>query len=114
MSTVITFCDTCFIQSVVWCDDAFSFTAGLTPATTYKAVITNYLNQDYYQDVLTDGGGDFEIDPDGFPDGFFNPYSGIYTLVVKNVSGVQQDITISGSIYPCISFDVISETEANP
>ena len=112
MSNPITFCDECFPASYPECED-ITFVVGLTPSTNYTAIITNHFGQKYEQDVTTDTGGAFTLDISTFPEGFFNPYSGFFTLTVLDVNGLPVQLTITYGIYDCISFDIYTLTDAN-
>lgn len=109
MSLPITFCDGCYMTSFEECED-LTFPVGLTPTTNYKARITNSKDQVYQQSVTADSGGAIEIDISTFPEGFFNPYQGFYTLEVLDSGGTIQALTIMYSDYTCVSFDIYSLT----
>lgn len=112
MSQPIAFCDECYQASYEWCED-ITFVVGLTPSTNYGAVITNHFGQKYTQDVTTDTGGAFTLDADDFPEGFFNPYSGFYTLQVTDANNVLQNLVIAYSEYDCITFEIYEANTAN-
>lgn len=111
MSNPISFCDSCYPASFAECDDLV-FVVGLTPSTDYQAIVTNHLDQKYWQDITTDTGGAFTLNYSLFPEGFFNPYSGFFTLQVE-LAGVVQDLTIQYNTYECVSFDIYSLNDAN-
>lgn len=111
MSNPISFCDECFTASYPECDD-ITFVVGLTPSTGYTATITNHFDQEYFQDVTTDTGGAFSLDITKFPEGFFNPFSGFFTLTVQK-NGVAKQLSIQYSFYDCITFDIFTSTDAN-
>ena len=112
MSSVLSFCDSCLQTSVEWCEDIW-FATGLTAATSYEVRVTNHLSQVYSQNVISDSDGNITIDISKFPEQFFNPYGGIYTLEVYNTSGVLQDIINAYEPWPCIAFDVYELNAAN-
>jgi len=112
MSTQFSFCDSCLTASVSWCEN-IAFTTGLTANHAYNVQVTNHFGQIYQQTVTTDGSGNITLNISLFPTQFFNPYSGIFTLIVYTTAGVEVDITKDGVQYPCISFDVYSLNDAN-
>ncbi len=112
MSNPISFCDSCYPTSFPECEN-LTFVAGLTPSTNYTAIVTNHFGQKYTQDVTTDTGGAFELDYTLFPEGFFNPYSGFFTLEVQTVAGIPATMTIMYSTYDCVSFDIYQLNDAN-
>lgn len=112
MSNPISFCDECYPTSYPECEDIV-FVVGLSASTAYEAIIENAFGQKYYQGVTTDTGGAFTLDITTFPEGFFNPYSGIFVLTVKNALGVLQTMTILYNQYSCVSFDIFSWNNAN-
>lgn len=111
MSNPISFCDSCYPASYAECEDIV-FVVGLGDTQNYQAIITNSFGQKYTQDVTTDTGGAFSLDISLFPDGFFNPFAGFFTLTVE-AGGVIQDLTIMYNTYECVSFDIYSLTDAN-
>lgn len=108
----ITFCDSCYPTSFPDCEN-LSLDLGLAVLTAYVVTITNSKNQYYTQDVSTDAFGVFEIDITGFPEGFFNPFSGFFTLTMVDENGVAVELTVGYSQYDCVSFDIYSNTDAN-
>lgn len=112
MSTPISFCDECYSASYPECDD-LNLGVGLAATTAYKALVTNHFGQKYEQNVTSDGAGSIVISIDGFPTGFFNPYSGSYKLEVTDSQGYIQNMTIAYGVYSCLSFDIYSLNDAN-
>lgn len=112
MSNQITFCDPCYPTSFPECED-LTFVVGLAHSTNYTAIITNHFGQKYEQSVITDTGGAFTVDYTKFPEGFFNPYSGFFTMEVVNSIGTVQQLLIRYGGYSCVSFDIYSLSDAN-
>lgn len=88
-----------------------TFPVGLTPSEDYKAIISNHFNQKYSVDVTADSGGAITIPYLDFPEGFFNPYAGFYTLEVTDTVGTAQTLTVMYTGYDCVSFDIYQFTE---
>lgn len=86
---------------------------GLDASTDFKAVITNHFGQKYTQDVTSDINGTITVDITYFPDGFFNPNAGIYTLEVTDPGGAIQTMVIGYTDYLCLSFDIYELQSAN-
>lgn len=112
LSLPISFCDECYPASYKECED-LTFPVGLTPSTNYISILTNHKGQRYNQNVTSDTGGAITIDISKFPEGFFNPYQGFYTLEVTDTAGTTQTLTIAYSAYECVSFDIYSSNDAN-
>ena len=112
MSSALSFCDSCLQAEAAWCEN-IAFATGLTANTHYIVEITNHFGQVYTQTVITSSNGNITVDISKFPDQFFNPYSGIYTLVVKTMANVEVDIINGYEPWPCISFDIYEKNDAN-
>lgn len=108
----ISFCDSCYPTSFPDCEN-LSFDLGLDALTAYVVTIINSKDQHYNQDVSTDAFGVFELDITGFPEGFFNPFSGFFTLTIVDENGLPVTLTVAYSQYDCVSFDIYSNTDAN-
>ena len=113
MSAPLSFCSECYTTSVEYCVDPY-FPASLEVLTEYKISIKNHFGQVYTQYVTTDDIGGFSLDTSLYPSEFLNPYSGIFTLTVKDVhTQGAVDIIIAYGSYPCIAFDIYQETATN-
>jgi len=98
----------------IGCEQCYEFTAddclpklittNLTPATQYYLICFDKYDNRYDVGIVTDGNGDFEIDPASFPSGLFNPYAGKFEFVVSlsTVNVVPVAMTIGSTVYYCI------------
>lgn len=107
----MSFCDT---DVAVNCDECYELSVGdclpitiatsLTPATVYWLICTDKFGNRYDVQVTVDANGDFEIDPDNYPTGLFNPYAGkfVFILSVSQVSVSAVQFSVSGATYSCV------------
>ena len=107
----MSFCDT---DVAVNCDECYELSVGdclpitintsLTPATVYWLICTDKFGNRYDVQVTVDANGDFEIDPDNYPSGLFNPFAGtfVFILSVSQVSVTAVQFSVSGATYSCI------------
>lgn len=108
-------CAECYKTLLPACQDAYAFTAGLTPDTDYVVVVTDLFGKQYTQSITSDGVGDFVIDATatGWPSGLFTPESSPVQIEVK-VSADDQDsvaITVNNVEYPCITANYTYRTD---
>jgi hypothetical protein len=99
-------CDVCYENATLSDCGALTLTTGLADAPYYFTIIDKFgkgwTNQ--YSVVS----GDVTLDTSNYSDGFFNPYAGKYEIFAHTLESTytRLDLTISGSTYKCILFDV--------
>lgn len=99
-------CPSCYQDYISNCPVSLSINAGLTLDTEYVAWLVDKFGMNYEIDFTADGDGIGVLDLSTLPDGLFTPYSGFFTLKVLDDSAVIQDLTINGTTYNCIEFEV--------
>lgn len=77
---------------------------GIAEIAEYTLVITSHQGSKYTLDVGSDVFGDITVPVTDFPDGFFNPYAGVFTLQLT--AGC--DVVMFCDEYSCYEFEVVN------
>ena len=104
-------CTCCFTDYLVKCSETINVFAKLSPAATYKWVITDKFNRQYSSDFETDGDGFWAIPVSSLPAGLLTEFSGEFTLQVfpslDNCAPVKFQVS---QVVDCITFGVRAGT----
>jgi len=108
-------CDVCNEVTLPACQEMYTFTAGLTPDTEYKAVMTSRDGREYIQTVTSDGVGDFSIYMTDAPRGFSTPENSPVQVVVRlSDNGADQGITVDNVEHPCTLVNFVYREDITP
>ena len=106
-------CDACFELQFIDCA-TIQINAGVTPNTVFFLLVEDHFGKQFRTQVLTDGSGNFVINGDLFPAGFFNTFGGKYEILITTdnqfVNIVPMNIGLYGAPFNCalLSFDIPS------
>jgi hypothetical protein len=99
-------CDNCFDSFLSNCPTGITVNAGLTPAESYKWIITDKFQSRYQNTVVADGNGSIVIAAADLPAGFFNPFAGEFGLqIVDPVTNVPQPMRLC-RYYDCVQAQI--------
>jgi hypothetical protein len=105
------FCPDCYEIEIPGCAGAYIVEGLLTAFTEYKATVTDRHGVVYSLTETTDQGGDFAIDADDFPDGFFSEGTTITIEFRDSLTDCDPlNLTICDVVYSCIKLRVNSDT----
>lgn len=108
-------CSTCFEDYLSNCEDHIQVNALLEPATEYKWVITDRLNNQYEGLATTESDGFFAISLADLPDGFINKFAGQFKLeIFESTNECRKVNFLAAKYYDCITFDVTGGTNSKP
>lgn len=96
-------CSACYESKIAECTGTIEVLAGLAASTSYKVRITDKFGNQYFQDVVTNGAGNFDLDFDDFESGIFTRHSGAFIMVVLNASGETTTLILNETEYTCVS-----------
>lgn len=100
----INVCDLCYELTAVSCYGQLRLDIGQMANRVMTAFVEDKFGNFFAQGVLTDGIGSITLQMADFPEGMFNPYSGIYTVSISTSSlqSTYENMTIEGDNYNCI------------
>lgn len=99
-------CPSCYRDYISQCPVSLSIKAGLIADTIYLAQMQDKFQKLHQTFFTTDGGGIGTIDTSELTEGLFTPYSGSFEFKVFDEENDLQDLTINGTAYDCIEFEV--------
>lgn len=112
-------CDVCYSIQRPGCQTSYTLELDLTPATTYTVAFYSNNGNVYTQQVEAGGDGELVIDASApeFPEGFFIPESGGYTVKIFTDTDLVDVVpfTVGANQYQCIqlSFQYVVTTTSS-
>jgi hypothetical protein len=104
-------CDECYEMSFDDCSD-ITISAGLTPTTTYYAVLVDKFNKQYIQQVTIAGDGSFTVDSSLLPNGLLTAFSGKFEIYLSTQSDGSDTVplNVSTTALNCVMATFTNET----
>jgi len=96
-------CSTCYEVKLAACSGTVEVLAGLGASTSYKVRITDKFGNQYFDDIVTDGAGNFDLDLSAFEEGLFTSHSGTFIFEILDASDEKVVLTLNDTEYTCVS-----------
>lgn len=82
--------------------------AGLAASTAYYIWVVDKFGNIYRDQYITNGAGSFTLLNSNYPDGFFNPYAGAFTLIttMDQAGTVIVPMVFSAVDYNCVKLTI--------
>lgn len=98
-------CSAFFIDHISNCNERIRVNALLEPATPYEWCIRDKFGKEYTGQSVSNAEGFIDIEIADLPDGFFTPYSGLFSLIILDGQCKKTDFKIA-QYFDEIRFDV--------
>ncbi len=108
----VTACDACYAYSLPACppsDENITLKAGLGNTQSRVWYVEDKFGKVTTGTATTNASGDLNIPMSEFPEGYFNEFSGQFTIWVKATatSATALDLTFGGTAYDCVRVNFI-------
>ena len=95
-------CDSCYSLEYEYCS-SISVSAGLTPDDVFFLHIIDKFENKYTQSVTVLEDGSFDVDLTVLPEGYFNPWAGVFEAYISETEdGEPMPMTIESVEYNCL------------
>lgn len=98
-------CNCCFTDYLAKCETEVIINTTLTPAATYRWVITDKFDNKYQGQVISDATGALTIPVEDLPAGLLTQYSGDFLLQIYDSSCGPIKFKLLGE-YDCVNFSI--------
>lgn len=98
-------CSNCFTDTISNCQTNLTVRTLLTPATTYRWIITDKFGKKYSNTAVANASGYLVIPVTQLPEGMLTSYSGDFKMEIQDTVGKEIVFKMVGE-YTCIEFTV--------